>query len=321
MDALLNPQIAQEARPGTVTPRIAVLCVTHGRPELVKKCLLSCAKQNYLNFEIVVIVNPADDKTEQAVREAAPSANVIRTHRNLGFFPALNIALANTEAEYVMIVDDDAWFLQDDALSRLLEEFRRMPSLGAVTCNLEGPCETPISGGDRFIRVFTTGFTMMPRKVVTEWVSYFPDLFFRSAGETFLCTLLWEQGRPIKRIENVRMYHALAQVGRSTRDWYFHAIRSQVLCAIMREPASWLLPVLFSKFVKTFVFAVRKNSLGIWFHAWMSSLFLSGEALQFRKPVSASTRRLLAALDRAPVMDLTQCPEWKQRNPGQNATS
>ena len=314
MTALLNPEAAQEARSITLAPRIAVLCVTHGRPELVKKCLLSCAKQDYPNFEIVVVVNPVDSRTEQTVREVVPADKIILTHRNLGFFPALNIALANTEADYVMIVDDDAWFLQDNALTLLLEEFRRMPILGAVTCNLEGPCETPITGGDRFIRVFTTGFTMMPRKVVTEWVSYFPDLFFRSAGETFLCTLLWEQGRPIKRVEHVRMYHALAQVGRSTQDWYFYGIRSQVLCAIMREPAGWLLPVLISKFAKSFVFMLKRKSLRIWFHAWISSMFHFGDAWRLRRPVSASTRRLLAALDRATVTDLAQCREWNERH-------
>ena len=294
-------------------PSVAVLCVTHARPELVKKCLASCVSQDYPNFETVVVLNPVDPMSEAAVREAAPAAKVVRTHRNLGFFPALNIALANTEAEYVMIVDDDAWFIGDDSLRLLVEEFRRMPELGAVTCNLEGPTETPITGGDQFIRVFTTGFTMLPRRVFTQWVGYFPDMFFRSAGETFLCTSLWDQGRPIKRVENVRMYHALAMVGRSTRDWRFYGLRSQVLCAVMREPAGWLLPVVVSKFLRSFVSSLRRKDLGLWLHAWVSAIFHSGEALRFRKPISYATRKLLTRLGSRPVADLAQCPEWKAR--------
>ena len=293
------------------TPRIAILCVTHGRPDMVRQCIESCVRQDYQPKEFVVIVNPADPAAEQAVSTAAPEARIIRTHRNLGFFPALNIALANTEAEYVMIVDDDAWFLKDDALSRLMDEFRRDPSLGAVTCNLEGPTETPITGGDVYIRVFTTGFTLMPRKVVAEWVDYFPDMFFRSAGESFVCTQLWEQRRPVKRVESVRMHHALALTGRSTRDWHFYGLRSQILCAVMREPGLLLVPVLVSKLCKSFIQAARKNELLIWFHAWVSASTLLRDALKFRHPVSLATRRLLGRLGMEGVKDLQSLPEWQ----------
>jgi GT2 family glycosyltransferase len=291
-------------------PLVAILCVTHGRAELVRKCLQSCARQDYRRFEIVVIVNPRDPVSEEAVRAAAPMAKVIRTHRNLGFFPALNIAIANTDADYVMVVDDDAWFLADDALSRLVDEFRREPALGAVTCNLEGPHETPISE-NRYVRVFPTGFTMMPRAVVTEWVGYIPDLFFRSAGETFWCTSLWEQRRPVKKVEAVRMYHALAQQGRSMRNWHYHGLRSQILCALMREPASWLLPVLISKFGKSLVQYIRWRAFGVWCHAWLSACAHLPDALRFRKPVSVTTRRLLRRLELEPLHDLTNCPEWQ----------
>lgn len=292
-------------------PLISVLCVTHGRRDLVVKCIESCMRQDYPQKEITIILNPVDAATEDAVRAVAPGAKIIRTHRNLGFFPALNIALANTDADYVMIVDDDAWFVADDALSRLVAKFRDEPRLGAVTCNLEGPTETPIQGGDRYIRAFTTGFTMFPRKVVTEWVGYVPDLFFRSAGETFWCSQLWEQRRPVKRVEDVRMFHALAMKGRSKRDWYFYALRSQVLCALMREPATWLLPVLVSKFIKSLIHFAKVGSPLVWFHAWASAFFHLPEAFGLRRPVSRRTRRLLARLDRDPVHDLETLPEWR----------
>lgn len=296
-------------------PSVAVLCVTHGRPALVKTCLQSCARQDYENFEIVVVINPADAVTEQSVIAAAPSARIMRTHRNLGFAPVLNIAIASIDADYIMFVDDDAWFLADDALSRLVDEFRRDPSLGAVTCNLEGPHETPITGGDRYIRAFTTGFTMIPRAAVTDWVGYFPDIFFRASEESFLCAKLWQQGRPVKRVEAVRMHHAFAQQGRSTRDFWFHAIRSQVLCAIMREPAGWLLPVLASKFIKSFIQCARQGHLLIWLHAWASSLVNAPDALRRRDPVSPAARRLLARLDASEVRDLAACREWNALHP------
>ena len=287
-----------------------MLCVSHGRPQLLAACLRSCVMQRYPRFDVVVVLNPADEASERAVSENAPHTKIIRTHRNIGFFPALNLAIANTAADYIMVVDDDAQFLEDGALAALIQQFRIEPALGAVTCNLEGPFETPISGGDRYIRVFTTGFTMMPRRAVTEWVGYFPDIFFRSAGETYLCTALWDQKRPVKRVENVRMYHALAQEGRSRPDFLFHALRSQLLCAVMREPAVWLVPVLVSKFGKSLVFHLRHKASLIWLRAWLSFVRNLPAAIRLRRPVSLRTRRLLQRLDTEVVNDLNRCPEW-----------
>ncbi len=295
---------------------ISILCVSHGRPDLVMECLTSCDLQDYPQKEILVVLNPADSATELAIRASLPKVQILRTHQNIGFFPGLNLAIANSTGDYLMIVDDDARFLSSDALSGLAAKFRDEPRLGAVTCNLEGPHETPIHGSDQYIRVFTTGFTMLPRKVVTEWVGYIPDLFFRSAGETFWCTQLWQQRRPVKRVQNVRMFHALASKGRSTRDWHFHGLRSQILCALMREPISWMLPVLASKFVKSLLQLGKSGELNIWIRAWASSLFHLRDALKFRNPISPSTRRLLARLDRVPVLDIEALPEWQAAGSG-----
>jgi GT2 family glycosyltransferase len=269
-------------------------------------------RQNYPRVDIVVVANPEDPESESIVRDVAPMAKIIRTQQNIGFFPGLNLALGQADTDYVMVVDDDAWFLSEDALSRLAAKFAEEPKLGAVTCTLEGPCERPGDNKDRYIRVFTTGFTMFPRKVVTEWVGYFPDLFFRSAGETFLCTQLWEQRRPVKRAADVRMFHALAQEGRSIKDWRFYGLRSQLLCAVMREPATWLAPVLLSKLVKSFGQYVRYGQPGLWLKAWVSFFFHLKDALQLRKPISSQTRRLLQRLDRSLVYNLSDLPEWRR---------
>jgi GT2 family glycosyltransferase len=267
--------------------------------------------QDYPEVQIIVVANPADPDSEAVIREVAPLAQLIRTDRNIGFFPGLNLALARASADYVMIVDDDAWFLSDDALSKLIAKFAEEPVLGAVTCTLEGPNERPSTPRDRYIRSFTTGFTMFPRKAVTEWVGYFPELFFRSAGETFLCTQLWEQRRPVKRVADVRMYHALAKQGRSSRDWRFHGLRSQLLCAVIREPASWLGPVLFSKFAKSLWQYIKYRQPALWVHAWLSFVYHVNEALRLRRPISSATRRLLRRLDKVPVYSLSELREWQ----------
>lgn len=273
--------------------KVSILCVTYNRRDLALRCLKSCVEQDYPDLEIVVVVNPSGDGTEEAVSQAFPQVKILRTHHNIGFFPALNFAIANSRGEYLMMVDDDAYFMDPHAIRNLTTEFEKEPNLGAVTCNLEGPNETPFEGPDRYIETFTTGFTMLPRKVFTEWVGYFPDLFFRSAGETYLSTRLWELGRPVKRLAGVRMYHEKAMQGRSDRDWKFHALRSQILCSIMRDP--WfLVPLsLLSKGLKSFFSYLSQGHIGIWIHAWLSAFSHLPAALRLRLPIRWETQRRL----------------------------
>src|SRR5439155_17776296 len=117
---------------------VSVVCVTHGRRELVVKCLDSCVAQDYPNKEIVVVLNPTHEQTESEIRSRFSEVKILRTQKNIGFFPALNLAIASCTGDFVMIVDDDARFLSHDALSRLVGYFRIEPFLGAVTCSLEG---------------------------------------------------------------------------------------------------------------------------------------------------------------------------------------
>jgi GT2 family glycosyltransferase len=295
---------------GSMT-KVSIVCVTYNRRDLLLQCLRSCVAQDYPALDILVLVNASEDGTEEAIKRECLQARVIRTHQNLGFFPALNIAIANTSGDYIMMMDDDAYFKSDDAITRMVEAFTIEPTLGAVTCNLEGPTETPIES-DRYISVFTTGFTMVPRKVFTEWVGYFPDLFFRSAGETYICTTLWEMGKRVKRLADVRMHHERALHGRSDRDWKFYGLRSQILCAMMREPWYLLIPSLLSKAVKSLFQFIRWGHFTTWFSAWFSAFINLSEAFRLRRPISWRTRKLWWRLNNEAVSDVSVLPEYRR---------
>ena len=294
-----------------MSDKVSIVCVTYNRRELAIQCIESCFQQDYPDLEVLILVNASTDGSEAAFRERFPQARIMTTHKNLGFFPALNIAIANTTGEYVMMMDDDAYFKSADAITKLVEAFKVEPKLGAVTCNLEGPRETPIVGGDQYIPVFTTGFTLIPRKVFTEWIGYYPDIFFRSAGETFVCSTLWDMGKPVKRLEHVRMHHEHAMHGRSMNDFKFYGLRSQVLCTIMRDPWFLIAPSLLSKASKSFSQFVRWGHPLTWAHVWLSALVHLPEALRLRRPISWRTQKLLWRLRKEVVRDVSHLPEYK----------
>ncbi len=287
-------------------PLVSIVCVSHGRRELLLQCVASCFDQDWPNLEMVVILNPGEPEAEAELGRQFPATRVLRTHRNIGFFPALNLAIANCNGEFVMTVDDDARFLARDAIRRLVDAFAKEASLGAATCNLEGPNETPMEGPDRYIREFTTGFTMMPRSVFADWVGFYPDIFFRSAGETYVCSALWDMGRPVKRLTGVRMHHEWAGTGRSKRDQYFYGLRSQMLCALMRDPLPVLPLVLLSKLMRSAVFFARNGMLLVWVPAVLSACAHAAGAWSLRRPMRVATWRLMRFVDRQVVTDLVE---------------
>lgn len=262
------------------------------------ECLQSCVSQDYSNREILVLDNASTDGTCEMIEQRFPEARIIRIHRNIGIFPAMNLAVANARGEYVINVDDDAYFLQDNALSLMVDAFENAPMLGAVTCNIEGPHEEPASEEDKLVHIFKLGFTMTPKRAYSEWVGYYPDVLFRDAGEKYMSVALWDAGHPVKLLSSVRMYHARTWTGRSSWGWAFHGLRSQVLVALMRDPTPWVMPHMLLLFIKSFFAYVRRGRFVAWPAAWISAGLHLFDAWKHRKPIRWETQKLLWRLQR-----------------------
>src|SRR5207247_887657 len=106
---------------GKSHPLVSIVCVTHGRTELLLRCLKSCLQQDYPRLQIIVLLNPADENAETTIRQSMSGVRIVRTHRNVGFFPGLNLAIVNAEGDYIMTFDDDAYFLSQDVLGRMVK--------------------------------------------------------------------------------------------------------------------------------------------------------------------------------------------------------
>lgn len=286
-------------------PTVSVLCVTRNRSKMLLRCLESCRQQDYPAVEFVIIDNASDDDTYETVATHYPEATLIRMPRNAGVYAALNVAIANSSGDYLMTVDDDAFFMADDALRRLVEALIEEPELGAVTCAIEGPHEAPLPKADRYVPTYKAGFTMIPRQAFLECVGYYPDIFRYSAGEEYVCTALWDQGKRVKQLADVRMYHARTLVGRAMWSWGFDGLRGQILVCWMRDPWCLVAPRVASKFVRSFVHCIRRRQLVGWVAAWTNVWLHVPEAIRQRRPIRLATRRLLWQLRNGKPLPVT----------------
>lgn len=275
---------------------VSVVCVTRNRRDLLLRCLESVASQRAVKTELVLVDNDSDDGTEAAVLGAFPQLRYIRLHKNIGFFPALNIAIANASGRYIFTIDDDAYFKTPNDLEHLLAAMNDS-LVDVVTCNIEGPRELPPEANNRYVHSFKTGFSLIRTEVLKSSIGYYPDLFFRSAGEAYLASKVWDLGRRVIQVSDVTIFHDQALQGRSVYDWNYYGHKSQIMLVFMRNSLVTILPRLASKFIKGLASSLDRGvPLSRWFSAWVGAFYSLPLALQYRDPIALATERLLRKL-------------------------
>lgn len=111
--------------------RIAVVLVTHNRPELLRKALQSVLSQSRGADELVIVDNASDEQTKDVIRNYT-SASPIYLDTNKGCSEGFAIGISTAlekKADWMLLIDDDA-ILEADVLQKF------------ENCALGTPCRT-----------------------------------------------------------------------------------------------------------------------------------------------------------------------------------
>jgi glycosyltransferase involved in cell wall biosynthesis len=93
-----------------VTPQISVVVATHDRPDQLRRCLESLARQNLPreNYEVVVVDDGSPQPPAEIVAAAADRLQIaLITQRQAGPGPARNAGVQRARAPWVAFTDDD----------------------------------------------------------------------------------------------------------------------------------------------------------------------------------------------------------------------
>jgi N-acetylglucosaminyl-diphospho-decaprenol L-rhamnosyltransferase len=90
--------------------RCAVVVVNYNGAEFVGECLESLRIQqvNGLDVQVLVVDNQSSDGSAELIAERFPDFTLVRSDRNRGFAGGVNLALAATSAEVVVLLNPDA---------------------------------------------------------------------------------------------------------------------------------------------------------------------------------------------------------------------
>jgi len=127
---------------GDATGSVACVVVTHDALPWIERCLQSVAA-----IHTVVVDNGSSDDTVAVVRERFPAVRVVEAE-NRGLAAGWNRGIAETSADHVLVLNADAW-LVEDALARLLDAAGRHPRaalVGPRLLNTDGSLQRSVRG-------------------------------------------------------------------------------------------------------------------------------------------------------------------------------
>lgn len=114
---------------------IFAVIVTYNGMKWIDRCIGSlCGATSHVS--IVVIDNGSSDDTVSHIRSSYPEVHIIEAGTNLGFAKANNIGMRfalDNGAEFVLLLNQDAWIVQPDALDHMVELSEQNPDYAILS--------------------------------------------------------------------------------------------------------------------------------------------------------------------------------------------
>ena len=92
-------------------PKVSVIVPTYNVEPFLLQCLTSIAEQTYKNFECIIIIDGATDRSFEIAKDFCKHDARFRVYwqENAGSGPARNNGLDKSTGDLIMFVDPDDW--------------------------------------------------------------------------------------------------------------------------------------------------------------------------------------------------------------------
>ncbi|MCY3802325.1 MAG: glycosyltransferase family 2 protein [Chloroflexi bacterium] len=89
-------------------PKVSIAIVNFNGEALLRKNLPDVLRQDYQDFEIIVVDNGSTDGSVKLLEEEFPEVRVVRLEQNAGFAAGVNRAIESSNGDYVATLNNDA---------------------------------------------------------------------------------------------------------------------------------------------------------------------------------------------------------------------
>ena len=198
---------------------------------MLERCLNSITSQSNIKYEVIVVDNASQDKSQDIIKDNSPWVKLIASKRNLGFARANNLALKSCTGNYVYFLNPDTEVRQG-ALQTMIEFMESHPEVGLAGTRLINPDGSPQSSvekrypGERRAKqdlkglkggiAWVLGASIIARRGVVEALQGFDESFFLYGDDLDLCLRVRKAGSTIGYIPDSVVVHWGGQSERNT---------------------------------------------------------------------------------------------------------
>ena len=211
--------------------KLSVVIVSYNVRELLTACIDSVVKAaEGIDTEVFVVDNNSADDTVEVIARDYPWVHLINNKENLGFSKANNIAIRQSEGEYVLLLNPDT-VVAEDTLSGAVEFMDQHPEVGGAG-----------------VRMHNTDGTLAPesrRAVPTPLVAARKMLGFTK--RYYMSYLPWDKPGKIEVISGAFMMlrrKAIDEVGLLDEDFFMYGEDIDLSYRLLKGGwQNWYLPL------------------------------------------------------------------------------
>jgi GT2 family glycosyltransferase len=324
----------------SAAPRVTVVIPTWNGRALLELVMPSLARQEYRDFETLLVDNGSSDGTPEHVRERWPWAAVVELPSNVGFAAGVNRGIERARGEYVALVNNDME-LDPAFLRTLVAALDDEPSAASATAKmlffddreildgagdvlywsgvvrLRGRGERDRGQYDEPAEVFSAcAGAALYRRAAFEEVGLFDEAFFAQMEDVdwgFRARLL---GHGCRYVPDAVVFHkgsaSMWREGRRDPRFWGMPVRNCIWMWIKNYPRDCLLRnahLLFGHELAGLYFATREGMARAQLRAWREALRGLPRVLRQRREIQA--RRRIGRRELEPII-LSEPLSWRR---------
>ena len=190
--------------------KLAVVIVSYRVKHYLEQCIISVERATEdIDREIVVVDNHSDDGTVEFLKERfANRITLVESNHNLGFSKANNIAIRQTDSDYVLLLNPDT-FIAEESLHQVLQFMDEHPCCGG--------CGVKMHNADGSVARESR------RGIPTPWVAL--QKMLGRSGRYYMSHLPWDKPAQIEAMSGafcMLRREALDKVGLLDEDFFMY---------------------------------------------------------------------------------------------------
>lgn len=177
---------------------VSIIIVSYNTEELTKNCLKSVyEKTQGIDYEVFVVDNNSNDGSCKMIAEDFPQVKLIKNDRNIGFGAANNIAIKESKAKYVFLLNSDTILLNNAVkiFFDFMEKSENWSENQKIAC----------CGGNLYDENLNYGFSygVFPTVESVFFKRFYLDKFFKNYYRKKFIPGLYAENTSIKTVDSV----------------------------------------------------------------------------------------------------------------------